>query len=98
MKPDDDPPQLYPGSVDFRAHRSAAPLKRERFDALLKETTHFRAHRSAAPLKLAAVVDDFDRRREFPRSSERGPIEAATAVLIAHTPRLISALIGARPH
>ncbi len=36
---------------DFRAHRSAAPLKLLPMLLLMLLVMHFRAHRSAAPLK-----------------------------------------------
>ncbi len=66
-------PNMLP---NFRAHPSAAPLKQQRRDSTRSVGFHFRAHPSAAPLKLHHAYDFNGLLRVFPRSSERGPIEA----------------------
>ena len=59
---------------------------------------NFRAHRSAAPLKRLSSDSAFYSGIGFPRSSERGPIEAVTLGFGVGMNVTISALIGARPH
>ena len=64
--------------LDFRAHTSAAPLKPLwKLGTAVYVASNFRAHTSAAPLKQwrhRPLTRDAD--RLFPRSTERGPIEA----------------------
>ena len=60
----------------FRAHLSAAPLKRAVILPLPPRAVDFRAHLSAAPLKQLPLASAERWGSIFPRSSERGPIEA----------------------
>ena len=62
--------------VGFRALRSAAPLKLVVQRPAYSLDSCFRALRSAAPLKHLIKAENEQEAREFPRSSERGPIEA----------------------
>ena len=61
----------------FRAHVSAAPLKpvipRRSLTIGLRA---FRAHVSAAPLKHSQENASIKQTKHFPRSRERGPVEA----------------------
>ena len=63
----------------FRAHVSAAPLKPAGPNAARGNRSSFRAHVSAAPLKLEIIVRDHQLIDSFPRSRERGPVEARPA-------------------
>src|SRR5437660_1637246 len=61
----------------FRAHMSAAPLKPIIAGGTRTPwTAYFRAHMSAAPLKPRWRESAPALPLEFPRSHERGPIEA----------------------
>src|SRR5581483_6719891 len=83
---------------DFRARTSAAPLKPARIAAGQPRGNHFRARTSAAPLKRRGSQCRAQRRGEFPRSHERGPIEASLTCSLQACRCQISALARARPH
>ena len=117
-----EPPDLH----RFPRSSERGPIEARSCESRLltaQESYDFRAHRSAAPLKPDPRRTSFAIGAQFPRSSERGPIEAigvgsrvdpragdfrahrSAAPLkhyadAQHLPRLasISALIGARPH
>jgi len=58
---------------------SAAPLKRDVGDQLIERWVHhFRARMSAAPLKRRLDSPARAKNSRFPRSNERGPVEART--------------------
>ena len=54
--------------------------------------SYFRAHVSAAPLKLPMLRSYKPSLPEFPRSRERGPVEARRGDVTAGITALISAL------
>ncbi len=64
------------GPVNFRARKSAAPLKHLTHESQRLHHRDFRARKSAAPLKPRAAASPRERVAVFPRSKERGPIEA----------------------
>jgi len=63
-------------AIRFRAHVSAAPLKQFVRQSSSHNQMGFRAHVSAAPLKLQILQKQLINLNLFPRSRERGPIEA----------------------
>src|SRR5579884_2643152 len=66
-------------AVDFRDHVIAAPLKRDAASVVVALLFDFRDHVIAAPLKRPLRFDARLRKVRFPRSRDRGPIEAASA-------------------
>ncbi len=89
-------PHRWP--MDFRAHPSAATLKHPERLRRNHPCSHFRAHPSAATLKLAGMPDGQRGAGQFPRSPERGHIEAFNPAAIQRPIVGISALTRARPH
>ena len=77
---------------NFRAHVSAAPLKQELGVNLYKRPADFRAHVSAAPLKPHQSRRHQPLKNKFPRSRERGPVEASDHSSITMVKWSISAL------
>ncbi len=74
---------MRPGELYFRDQLIAAPLKQQ---IQMDETgaiTYFRDQLIAAPLKLLMPRPDEAHRRRFPRSADRGPIEAVLASTFA---------------
>ncbi len=65
-----------PTREHFRARTSAAPLKHRARQRRVALAAHFRARTSAAPLKLMLDYTISFPLPGFPRSHERGPIEA----------------------
>ena len=65
---------------DFRALLSAAPLKLSGLEAIQSQLEDFRALLSAAPLKLLPEPMVSAKAPGFPRSLERGSIEAVYPV------------------
>src|SRR5438105_476037 len=62
--------------IDIRAQLSAAPLKPAAAKNRLSRPGDIRAQLSAAPLKQTAVFPLRIFKQLYPRSAERGPIEA----------------------
>ena len=76
---------IRPRSIrDFRAHLSAAPLKRGFVGRTIDTLRNFRARMSAAPLKLLLPILPHLCPAIFPRSNERGPVEAAHGLAATH--------------
>src|SRR5258708_2524878 len=60
----------------FRDQMIAAPLKRGTTPSELNTPASFRDQMIAAPLKLLRLVPALSQNQLFPRSDDRGPIEA----------------------
>jgi len=63
-------------AADFRDQQIAAPLKRYASCCTGRSTCHFRDQQIAAPLKPAMPPSPCRSSHLFPRSADRGPIEA----------------------
>ena len=76
----------------FRALLSAAPLKLYLMRPVMVAHINFRALLSAAPLKRSRISRPDGIRQQFPRSLERGSIEASIIETVVAVPTEISAL------
>src|SRR5579875_3119370 len=72
-----------PASFHFRDHQIAAPLKLFLLQNQSSSLPYFRDHQIAAPLKLTELRHCASGERAFPRSPDRGPIEASKALRLA---------------
>ena len=70
---------MQPQSPHFRDLRIAAQLKHIQPSISSADFGHFRDLRIAAQLKLLSLAGYFRGWRRFPRSEDRGPIEARSA-------------------
>ncbi len=79
---------LRSASAYFRDHQIAAPLKQRNSPMHgLAKFPHFRDHQIAAPLKRASEIRSGEFSPGFPRSPDRGPIEAAARLRQRCLPR-----------
>src|SRR5579875_3856333 len=77
----------------FRDHLIAAPLKRAWKKGYISQDQHFRDHLIAAPLKLGVLCGKAVCKDLFPRSFDRGPIEALSSISYRLRALIISAII-----
>ena len=83
--------------ADFRVQLSAAPLKLGRRAALAGRSSDFRVQLSAAPLKLGGPRRFCELGAGFPRSIERGPIEARPSSGLYRHPGYFRVQLSAAP-
>jgi len=82
----------------FHALPSVAPLKRLKGPIKPVDPQRFHALPSVAPLKQGKQPTDMGWKNEFPRSTERGPIEAPTCRSGTLRAFAVSTLYRAWPH